>query len=72
MGIQKDICQAIDNSGASLYRVAKDAGVDYATVYRFYHGWHGARLTTVDPLADYFGLKLQPVAKVKRKKGSTK
>ncbi len=38
MGLQDDIAEAIDESGLSLYRIAKDVGMAYPQLHRFYHG----------------------------------
>jgi transcriptional regulator with XRE-family HTH domain len=38
---------AIDESGISLYRLAKDTGVSYTTVWEFYHGKRELSLATL-------------------------
>jgi hypothetical protein len=68
MSIQEDLRDAIDESEASLYRIAKDTEMDYSTLHRFYHGQTDARIVTADKLADYLGLRLQPI----RKKGASR
>ena len=72
MGLQDDIVRAIDDSGLSLYRIAQDNDMQYALLHRFYHSKTDARLSTADKLVDYLGLRLQPVAKSKRKKRAAK
>jgi ribosome-binding protein aMBF1 (putative translation factor) len=65
MGLQERIAEAIEESGLSLYRVAKDVGMSYPLLYRFYHLDTDAKLTTADKLVEYLGLEL--VNKPKRK-----
>jgi hypothetical protein len=50
--------QAIRDSGLTLYRVAKDSGVDYATLYRFMKGERAIHMRAADKLVDYLGLQL--------------
>ena len=68
MGLQENIAEAIDESGLSLYRVAKDVGMAYPQLYRFYHGQSDAKLSTADKLVEYLGLTLQSANKAKRKR----
>jgi transcriptional regulator with XRE-family HTH domain len=49
---------AILASGRSLYRIAKDSGVDYATVHRFVNGRRSLSVPALDRLAEYLGLEL--------------
>ncbi|MCH7728157.1 MAG: helix-turn-helix domain-containing protein [Planctomycetes bacterium] len=58
----------IDGSGLTLYRIAKDAGLSYSVLSRFYHGERSLTLESADKLAEYFGLEVKPKAKGKRKK----
>jgi len=60
--------QAIDRSGLSMYRIAKDAGLDFSTLSRFCHGERSLKLESADKLADYFGLEVRQPKKSKRKK----
>jgi DNA-binding Xre family transcriptional regulator len=51
--------QAVLDSGRSLYRVAKDAGIDYAVMWRLARGRsRSIDLTTLDRLCAYLGLRL--------------
>ena len=50
--------QAVRDSGQTLYRVAKDSGVPYATLYRFMSGERDIYLETADKLRAYLGLQL--------------
>jgi hypothetical protein len=51
---------AIEESGRSLYRVAKDARLGYATVYRFMHGQRSLSMEALDKLCASLELDLQP------------
>jgi hypothetical protein len=54
--------QAIQESGLTLYRIAKDTGIVGTSLLRFMQGETSLRLDKADVLADYLGLEL-----VKRK-----
>ncbi len=53
---------AIEESGLTLYRIAKDTGILDTSLGRFVRGETSLRLDKADALADYLGLEL-----VKRK-----
>jgi hypothetical protein len=59
MSIHAAICEAIESSGQTLYRVAKDSGVDYATVYRFVNDQADVLSVTADKLLEYFEIELK-------------
>lgn len=46
-------------SGLSQYRIAKDTGLEVASVRRFMLGMTGLRLDKADILAQYFKLELK-------------
>jgi hypothetical protein len=50
---------AIADSGRSLYRVAKDAGVDYSILHRFMASGRGLAIGTLDRLCQCLGLELK-------------
>jgi plasmid maintenance system antidote protein VapI len=50
--------RAILDSGLSLLRIAKDTGVQRASLSRFVRGKNSLRLDVADKLAVYFGLEL--------------
>jgi len=60
--------KAIEGSGLTIYRIAKDSGLDFSAVSRFYHGERDLTLTSADKLADFFELEVKKKAKPKRKK----
>jgi transcriptional regulator with XRE-family HTH domain len=54
---------AIEESGLTRYRIAKDTGIDEAALMRFMRGEQSIRLDKADVLADYLGLELRPKRK---------
>jgi|CXWL01.1.fsa_nt_gi transcriptional regulator with XRE-family HTH domain len=48
--------KAIEDSGLTLYRIAKDTGIEQASLLRFNSGRQSLRLDLADKLAAYFGL----------------
>lgn len=54
--------KAIQDSGLTLYRIAKDTGIVGTSLLRFMRGETSLRLDKADVLAEYLGLEL-----VKRK-----
>ena len=65
--VSEALLDAIEKSGLTLYRIAKDSGVTHGTLHPFVVHQSGLRLENVDKLAVYFGLELQPAKKSKRK-----
>jgi len=55
--------QAIDRSGLTMYRIAKDAGLDFSTLSRFCHGERDLKLESADKLAEYFNLEVTPAGR---------
>ena len=58
MALQDQLRQAVENSGLTLYRIAKDSGVVYQVLHRFARGERDLTLETATKLADYFGMRL--------------
>jgi plasmid maintenance system antidote protein VapI len=52
------IREAILESGETLYRVAKDSGVSYATIHGFMTGKRTLSMDAIDKLCIYLGLRL--------------
>lgn len=68
MSISDQLREAIERSPETYYRIAKDAGIGWATLTRFVSGERpDIRIQTVDRLCDYFGLELRPKRKARRK-----
>lgn len=57
--------RAILDSGLPLQRIAKDTGVERASLSRFVRGLNSLRLDMADKLAAYFGLVLSAAKKPK-------
>lgn len=53
MKLDDQLRQAIENSGLSLYHIAKDSGVAYQVLHRFARGESDLTLETASKLTDY-------------------
>jgi hypothetical protein len=58
MSLTEQLRQAIDESGLSLYVVAKATGAPYAAIHGFAKSGRNIKLETADKLAELFGMKL--------------
>jgi plasmid maintenance system antidote protein VapI len=58
--------RSIERADVSRYAIAKATGIEQSTLSRFISGERGLDGTSIDKLADYFGLELRPT---KNKKG---
>lgn len=58
MALQDQLRQAVQDSGLSLYAIAKGSGIAYPVLYRFASGERDLTLQTASRLADYFGMRL--------------
>lgn len=65
--VTETIRAELKQTKASLYRVAKDSGVSWATLQRFRDGG-GLRSEHVDALARYFGFELAKPGPMRRRK----
>ena len=71
MTISSQLRAAIKATDATLYRIAKDAEVDWGTLNRFLDGTRpNVRINTVDKLCEELGMELQPKKKQHGKKRS--
>lgn len=59
-------------SGGTLNQIATDAGISYPVLWRFVRGERGLSLPTIERLADYFNVSLQPRARERLSKKSRK
>lgn len=66
--IDQQLRQAIERSGLSLYRIAKDSGVRYSALFRYVNDGKELRLPNVEKLAAYFGMKFTAPKQPKRAK----
>jgi plasmid maintenance system antidote protein VapI len=58
VALQDQLRQAIEDSGLTLYRIAKGSGIAYQVLHRFARGERDLTLETATKLADYFGMRL--------------
>lgn len=58
MNIDQAIRKAIKRSGQSRYRIAVGAGVDHAVLRRYLDEGRDVRLSTVEKLAAYLGVRV--------------
>jgi hypothetical protein len=58
MNVSEQLRQAIVESGETHYRIWKDSGVSSRIIDRFVDGTADIRVSTIDRLAEYFGLEL--------------
>ena len=58
MKLSEQLKQAIATSGKSRYKIAKEAEIDYYALARFLDEDRDIRLSTVQKLADMFGMRL--------------
>lgn len=68
MTIGDQLRAAIDGADVTLYRIAKDAQVDWGTIQRFVDGTRpNIRIDTIEKLCEYLGLELLPKKKPGKK-----
>jgi hypothetical protein len=61
MSVSETLRRAIRKSDQTLYRIAKDAEVDWSILQRFLDGTRpNIRLDTIEKLCMHFGLELRP------------
>ena len=58
MTLQDQLRQAVQDSGLTLYAIAKGAGIAYPVLYRFASGERDLTLQTASRLTDFFGMRL--------------
>ena len=68
MSLTDVLRKTINQADTSIYRIAKDSGVDWTIVDRFRKGERDMALSTADRLAAYFRLELKSKAKPKRRR----
>ena len=61
--------QAVERSGKSRYRIAKESGVSAGQLSRLVSGERGLNVDTIERLADYLGLRITVAPKAKTTKG---
>ena len=66
--LSDQVRQAIETCGKTRYQIAKESGVDAATLCRFVQGRHGLSMETLDRIAECLGLRLVAEGKPKKRK----
>ena len=67
--LSDQIRQAIEACGKSRAQIARETGVDEATLCRFVQGRHGLLMETLDRVAECIGLRVVLEKGPKTKKG---
>ncbi len=62
------ICEAIEASDKTRYRIAKDTGISQAHLSRLMSGERGLSIESAEKLADYLGLEIIIRPKRRRRK----
>ena len=52
------IRQAIDDSGLTRYRIAKETGIDESALAKFYNGHRGLSMEALNALGEFLGLRI--------------
>ena len=63
------IRRAVETSGKTRYRIAKESGVSAGQLSRLVNGERGMSVETIEKLADYMGLRIKIEPKGKSAKG---
>lgn len=64
--IVRDLAKAIEQSGRTRYRIAKDTGIDQGSLCRLVHGGR-CSMAMAERLCEYLGLALRPVKRARSK-----
>jgi plasmid maintenance system antidote protein VapI len=56
--LSDQIRQAMDDSGLTRYRIAKDIGMNESALGKFYSGERGLSTKMLDRLGEYLGLEI--------------
>lgn len=67
--LSDQIRRAIETCGKTRYQIAKETGVDAATLCRFVQGKHGLLLENIDRIGECIGLRVVLEKGPKTKKG---
>ncbi|MBL8761338.1 MAG: helix-turn-helix domain-containing protein [Phycisphaerae bacterium] len=63
------IRRAVETSGKTRYRIAKESGISAAQLSRLVNGQSGMTVETIERLADYLGFRIVIEPKGKANKG---
>ena len=61
------IRQAIDESGLTRYRIAKETGISESALSQYYNGHRGLSMTALNALGEFLQLKIVMVRKPSKK-----
>jgi len=61
--------QAIDDSGVTRYRIAKETGISESALSLFYNGHRGLSMEAMDRLGEYLGLLIVTKRKPHKRAG---
>jgi transcriptional regulator with XRE-family HTH domain len=56
--LTEQVRQAIENSGKTRYRIAKETGISEVTLCRFASGERGLSMKALDKIGEYLGLRI--------------
>ena len=70
MKVMETLRRAIKTADVSRYAICKATGIDKAALSRFVHGERGLDGSSIEKLADYFGLELLPAPGQRKKVGA--
>ncbi len=65
MKLSDQLRRHLDSSGLTMYAIAKETGIDQASLGKFRHGERGLSWDAVDKLGDLLGLKIVTTKKPK-------
>jgi len=63
------ICNAIEGSDKTRYRISKDTGISQTQLSRLMSGERGLSIDTLERLADYLGWEITIRPKQRRRRG---
>ena len=66
--VSDQLRQAIDDSGLTRYRIAKETGISESTLGQFYNGHRGLSMNALNALGEFLDLKIV-LGRKPRKKG---
>lgn len=67
--IHDAICNAIEGSDKTRYRISKDTGISQTQLSRVMSGERGLSIDALERLADYLGLEITMRPKQRRRRG---
>jgi DNA-binding phage protein len=68
MKIQRILREIIAKEGLTFYRVSKDLGIDYASLYRSLQDRCDPKWSTIEKILKYLGYELRAIRMARRKR----